>query len=106
MAHTQGKKHSTNLARRALKEKKDHERSGGDQPLQQQGQTISILHQPIPAAPQGSIAAVNAQIAAQKQQMHLMYQHLPIKKVLVKIGRPGYKVTKVCEHKQPTSEAS
>ena len=79
LAHTQGKKHSTNLARRAQKEQKDLETGGGVAP--------------VPSAT-GSVAAVNAQVAAQKQ-IHMMYSHLPIRKVMVKIGRPGYKVTKV-----------
>ena len=56
LAHTQGKKHQTNLQRRAAKDAKDM----NVQPLQ------------------GQIQA-----------------HQPIRKVAVKIGRPGYKVTKV-----------
>jgi splicing factor 3A subunit 2 len=72
LAHTQGKKHSANLARRAAKEQKDQERSAGVQP------------------------AVPIQIQAYQQaQQHQMYSHMPIRKVVVKIGRPGYKVTKV-----------
>ena len=57
LAHTQGKKHQANLARRALKESKD-----GDN-------------------------AMAAQLAAARK--------IPVKKVAIKIGRPGYKVTKV-----------
>ncbi|KAJ2313661.1 CWF complex protein sap62 [Coemansia sp. RSA 2702] len=55
LAHTQGKKHQTNLARRAAREAKDSEHAGS-------------AHRP--ALPQ-------------------------VKKNVVKIGRPGYKVTKV-----------
>ena len=55
LAHTQGKKHSTNLSRRAAKEQKDM----NVEPLVNQGPRVAI------------------------------------RKVAVKIGRPGYKVTKV-----------
>jgi len=56
LAHTQGKKHQTNLARRAAREAKENN---------------------------------NIQPALQAQAK------IQIKKNLVKIGRPGYKVTKV-----------
>ncbi len=71
LAHTQGKKHSTNLARRVAKEKKDAEQSGGV----------------APAIP--NIAALT------NQRQLMMFKRLPVRKVPVKIGRPGYKVTKV-----------
>ncbi|KAJ1795473.1 CWF complex protein sap62 [Coemansia sp. RSA 2399] len=61
LAHTQGKKHQTNLARRLALEAKDSESSGHHAP-----------------------AAARSQSAAPK-----------IKKNAVKIGRPGYKVTKI-----------
>jgi splicing factor 3A subunit 2 len=57
LAHTQGRKHQTNLARRAAKENKTFEEH-----------TAAFYHpQPI----------------------------VPVKKDIIKIGRPGYKVTKV-----------
>ncbi|KAJ2551760.1 CWF complex protein sap62 [Coemansia sp. RSA 1933] len=62
LAHTQGKKHQTNLARRLALEARDSESSGGH-------------HAP---------AAARSQTAAPK-----------IKRNAVKIGRPGYKVTKI-----------
>lgn len=64
LAHTQGKKHQTNLARRAAKEARDHA-------FQQQTQ-MGLLTGP------NSIDAVP-------------------KKQFFKIGRPGYKITKVRE---------
>ncbi|KAJ3154241.1 Splicing factor 3A subunit 2 [Geranomyces variabilis] len=70
LAHTQGKKHQTNLARRAARDAQDGV-PGKDQPL--------MLN-----APPGAIGGA------------------PIvpRKVAVKIGRPGYKVTKI---RDPTS---
>jgi splicing factor 3A subunit 2 len=70
LTHTQGKKHSTNLARRLAKEQKQAETSGGVAPP--------------------SMLAINAQT-----QM-MLYNQMPVRKVPIKIGRPGYKVTKVC----------
>lgn len=64
LAHTQGKKHQTNLARRAAKEARDHA-------FQQQTQ-MGLLTGP------NSLDAVP-------------------KKHFIKIGRPGYKITKVRE---------
>ncbi|XP_065313632.1 splicing factor 3A subunit 2-like isoform X2 [Gordionus sp. m RMFG-2023] len=63
LAHTQGKKHQSNLARRAAKEAKD------SSSLQQMQPNIIL-------SDQKSLASSNA------------------KKKFVKIGRPGYKVTK------------
>jgi splicing factor 3A subunit 2 len=61
LAHTQGKKHQSNLARRAAKEKAD--------------------------APAGSAMSLNsAQSKSDKSQVDI--------RKFVKIGRPGYKVTK------------
>ncbi|CAO1636079.1 unnamed protein product [Sympodiomycopsis kandeliae] len=64
LAHTQGKKHQTNLARRAAKEARDQ--------AQQQQSTIGLLTGP------NSIDSVP-------------------KKHFIKIGRPGYKITKIRE---------
>ena len=61
LAHTQGRKHQTNLARRAAREQKEG-RAGTD---------------PITGLP---IGMVGAQVAVRKN--------------MVKIGRPGYKITK------------
>lgn len=61
LAHTQGRKHQTNLARRAAKEQKEG-RAGLD---------------PVTGMP---IGMVGAQVA--------------VKRNVVKIGRPGYKITK------------
>jgi splicing factor 3A subunit 2 len=72
LAHTQGKKHSMNLARRVAKEQKEQEQSRGVAPI-------------IPAQVQ--------QAAASHPMM--MASNLPVRKVQMKIGRPGYKVTKV-----------
>ncbi|KAJ3329752.1 Splicing factor 3A subunit 2, partial [Gonapodya sp. JEL0774] len=57
LAHTQGKKHQTNLARRAAKDAKDREMT-------------------MPKLIEGAKPKIE------------------VKKVAVKIGRPGYKVTK------------
>ncbi|KAI8898157.1 hypothetical protein BC833DRAFT_614956 [Globomyces pollinis-pini] len=65
LAHTQGKKHISNLTRRTAKDQKDAEAFGGVGPA-------------IPRA-----------------KSKKMLNHMPIRKVQVKIGRPGYKVTKV-----------
>ncbi|RKP05926.1 hypothetical protein THASP1DRAFT_35249 [Thamnocephalis sphaerospora] len=62
LAHTQGKKHQTNLARRAAKEARTFG-LGDEMP-------IDMSQRPAPVA---------------------------IKKDIIKIGRPGYKVTKVCD---------
>ncbi len=70
LTHTQGKKHSTNLARRAQKEQKDLETGAGV---------------PIPPSISNN----------QRQAPSQIFSHMPIRKILVKIGRPGYKVTKV-----------
>ncbi|KAI9021959.1 hypothetical protein DFJ74DRAFT_671256 [Hyaloraphidium curvatum] len=62
LAHTQGKKHQTNLARRAAKEAQDRELKGG-------GPLLLEMARKVPAI-------------------------MP-KKNAVKIGRPGYKITKI-----------
>src|ERR1700712_5430211 len=62
LAHTQGRKHQTNLARRAAKEQKEGRGVGLD---------------PVTGMP---IGMVGAQVA--------------VKRNVVKIGRPGYKITK------------
>ncbi|KAJ3261198.1 hypothetical protein HK103_006507 [Boothiomyces macroporosus] len=67
LAHTQGKKHSTNLQRRMAKDQKDIALGGGVAPL-------VFQHAAAPT---------------------MMYTRMPIRKVHVKIGRPGYKVTKI-----------
>ncbi|KAK2026930.1 splicing factor 3A subunit 2 [Colletotrichum zoysiae] len=67
LAHTQGKKHQTNLARRAAREQKEGRGGAGG------GQNID----PATGLPVG-VAGVNAQ-----------------RRNLIKIGRPGYKITKV-----------
>lgn len=56
LAHTQGRKHQTNLARRAAREEKEGRRDGGVGPNM---------------------------------------QHIQVRKNFVKIGRPGYKITKI-----------
>ncbi len=61
LAHTQGRKHQTNLARRAAREAKE-------------GKNLD----PITGLPQGMIG-----------------QQLAPRKNLIKIGRPGYKITKI-----------
>jgi splicing factor 3A subunit 2 len=58
LAHTQGKKHQSNLARRAAKEAKE------------------------------SVTGLN-------QQLLMAQPKIKPKKVIIKIGRPGYKITKV-----------
>lgn len=68
LAHTQGKKHSTNLQRRVQMEQKTMETSGG-------------------VVPPPEMANYTPQA--------IQYAHMPIRKILVKIGKPGYKVTKV-----------
>ncbi|RPA75408.1 hypothetical protein BJ508DRAFT_243299 [Ascobolus immersus RN42] len=60
LAHTQGRKHQTNLARRAAREAKE-------------GKNIDS----VTGLPVGMIG-----------------QQIPVKKNLIKIGRPGYKITK------------
>ncbi|CAO1632286.1 unnamed protein product [Jaminaea pallidilutea] len=62
LAHTQGKKHQTNLARRAAREAKEN--------AQQQGPLGLLTAGPMDTVP---------------------------KKQFIKIGRPGYKITKVRE---------
>lgn len=64
LAHTQGKKHQTNLARRAAREAKEQAQSAQNQ--------------------MGLITGPNALEMAPKKQF-------------IKIGRPGYKITKVRE---------
>ncbi|KAI8820162.1 uncharacterized protein EV422DRAFT_531880 [Fimicolochytrium jonesii] len=66
LAHTQGKKHQTNLARRAAKDAHDSQNVGTAQHLLTDGSTTG---------------GVGPRIVP--------------KKVAVKIGRPGYKVTKI-----------
>ncbi|KAM3071337.1 CWF complex protein sap62 [Clarireedia jacksonii] len=61
LAHTQGRKHQTNLARRAAREQKEG-RAGTD---------------PITGLPVGMVGA-----------------QVSVRKNMVKIGRPGYKITK------------
>jgi splicing factor 3A subunit 2 len=60
LAHTQGKKHQTNLARRAAKEAKE-------------GRNLD----PVTGLPVGMVG-----------------QQIQVRKNVVKIGRPGYKITK------------
>ncbi|RMZ85802.1 hypothetical protein DV737_g381, partial [Chaetothyriales sp. CBS 132003] len=59
LAHTQGRKHQTNLARRAAREQKEAQKDGAG-----------------PGGPGG------------------LYAGVQVKKNVVKIGRPGYKITK------------
>ncbi|RYP18435.1 hypothetical protein DL765_003947 [Monosporascus sp. GIB2] len=66
LAHTQGKKHQTNLARRAAREQKEGK-----------GQQID----PNTGLPVGVVGAGFGAVG--------------VKKNVVKIGRPGYKITKV-----------
>ncbi|KAH8808334.1 hypothetical protein F5884DRAFT_791883 [Xylogone sp. PMI_703] len=61
LAHTQGRKHQTNLARRAAREQKEG-----------RAQT-----DPVTGLPVGMVGA-----------------SIPVRKNVVKIGRPGYKITK------------
>lgn len=65
LAHTQGKKHQTNLARRAAREAKE-------------GKAREGAIDPATGLPVGSGGSIHAQ-----------------RRNLVKIGRPGYKITKI-----------
>lgn len=71
LAHTQGKKHQTNLARRAAREQKEGRQGGPG------GGQID----PNTGLPVGVVGAG--------------FGGVGIKKNMVKIGRPGYKITKV-----------
>eukprot|EP00842_Homolaphlyctis_polyrhiza_P004524 jgi/Hompol1/5072/HPOL_001294-RA len=71
LAHTQGKKHQTNLARRAAKDARDS------------------------SAPYVGNSMAGAVGSATGSVGLAAGQPVPIKKVVLKIGRPGYKVTKV-----------
>lgn len=62
LAHTQGRKHQTNLARRAAREQKEGRASATD---------------PVTGLPIGLLGA-----------------QVPVRRNVVKIGRPGYKITK------------
>ncbi|KAJ3129470.1 Splicing factor 3A subunit 2 [Nowakowskiella sp. JEL0407] len=66
LAHTQGKKHQTNLARRAAREAKDT--------------SMTSIPGLVPVAP---------------VRKSLQLGTITPKKIAVKIGRPGYKVTKI-----------
>ena len=66
LAHTQGRKHQTNLARRAAKEAKEGKAAEGALPV--------------------GFGGVNGVIGP---------GGVPVKKNVVKIGRPGYKITKI-----------
>ncbi|KAL7748051.1 CWF complex protein sap62 [Sorochytrium milnesiophthora] len=68
LAHTQGKKHQTNLARRAARESRDTTGTG-------------FLQGPEAAAAAAAAAAARTAQVPKKQ--------------FIKIGRPGYRVTKV-----------
>ncbi|KAI9732467.1 MAG: hypothetical protein M1818_007505 [Claussenomyces sp. TS43310] len=62
LAHTQGRKHQTNLARRAAREQKEGRAAATD---------------PVTGLPLGMLGA-----------------QVPVRRNVVKIGRPGYKITK------------
>ncbi|KAI8918023.1 hypothetical protein BC831DRAFT_516317 [Entophlyctis helioformis] len=72
LAHTQGKKHQTNLARRAARDARDTNYAG---PSMMAASSFGGA---------GAGTGANAPLMAPK-----------VKKVAIKIGRPGYKVTKV-----------
>jgi splicing factor 3A subunit 2 len=73
LAHTQGKKHQTNLARRAAKEQKE----GKAQVDPQTGLPVGVVGAGFSALGLGAGGAAAA------------------RKNVIKIGRPGYKITKV-----------
>ena len=92
LAHTQGRKHQTNLARRAAREAKE----GRDRDNLNNGGGAAGFPPGMIAAGVGVGAGAGAGVGAAGMVPGAMGQGMmPIRRNTVKIGRPGYKITKI-----------